>query len=389
MSGKRGQDASAIATLVITIGLVIVLFVLLLPQAEREKLISLEDENETGDVDENGKILKEGTVLLAVAPGRIFPKERKEFYLSIPPTRLFSRVQADRIRLENFLGVSTGLFSKKAESLFFNLKNVDTIEGAQLFFFVQDASGKLRIELNGNQLFDGEIEKRELPIQVPLRYLKESNLMEFSTHGGFFGSQYDLSDIYLKLEQREERTQTSKTFQLTKGEAEGITKARLEYFINCFQLREEGVVSITLNGRPVTTDVASCDAGLQTIGLNVKDLRQGANVLEFEITRGDYRLDDMEIHAETKEEQIAFYNFDITEDQYEDVQDDEKEVLVILRFEDDEEELKEYTMEVNGEKIIVKTRLMSDRRDVSNLLERGVNSIKILPEDSFEVLDLS
>ena len=364
------------------------LFVLLLPQAEREKLISLEDENETGDVDENGKILKEGTVLLAVAPGRIFPKERKEFSLSIPPTRLFSRVQADRIRLENFLGVSTGLFSKKAESLFFNLKNVDTIEGAQLFFFVQDASGKLRIELNGNQLFDGEIEKRELPIQVPLRYLKESNLMEFSAHGGFFGSQYDLSDIYLKLEQREERTQTSKTFQLTKGEAEGITKARLEYFINCFQLREEGVVSITLNGRPVTTDVASCDAGLQTIGLNVKDLRQGANVLEFEITRGDYSLEDMEIHAETKEEQIAFYNFDITEDQYEDVQDDEKEVLVILRFEDDEEELKEYTMEVNGEKIIVKTRLMSDRRDVSNLLERGVNSIKILPEDSFYVLAL-
>lgn len=321
MLKKRGNDAATnVATLIFLIALFIIFYVLLIPEESRNELLG---ENFTkGNVPLPGHgVTEAGKVLLTTSPGKVYALEKGQQFIPLTSARLYVKEEDESVDIASKVLVSKGLFSDDSKTLYFKLDNPSSISALNLFFFVSEPTN-LYVEFNGNRVFDGKIESADLPIKLPVKLARQDNTLKIGLTGTYFLTKtVELNSLSVKKSFTTENRVAKRNFVLSASERQGLKAAHLNYFINCMFIdpKSNGEVMISLNGRTIFSDFVVCDAGPQVLTLGLDDIKSGNNVITFEISKGDYSFESMELVLDLSETLYPEYNFDMSTDDYDSV----------------------------------------------------------------------
>ncbi len=312
--------ATNIATLVFLIALFITFYVLLVPEETRKSLLGEDFTKGKVPVPGHG-ITSAGKVLLTTSPGKVYAIEKGTQSIPLTAARLYVKDQSETIDLADKISISKGVFSDKPKELYFKLSDYSSVKSLNLFFFVSKPLN-IYVEINGNRIYEGKITTSDIPINIPAKLVRKDNTLKIGLSGTYVMTEsIDLTSLYIKKVSTVENRVAKRNFVLSDSEKRGLKSAYLDYFINCMFIdpNNNGEVSVSLNGRVIFSDYVVCDAGLQEIKLDVADIRSGTNVLTFEISKGDYYFESMELLLDISDKYFPQYTFEMSSDDYDDI----------------------------------------------------------------------
>ncbi len=387
---RKGQGN--VAGFIAMIALFILIYILLLPEQEKEKLLQGTSGGGFGDraPSYSGISGREFRTLLSESPGLVSPFLAEVVDRPLASVNLFSVVDDEDEMLARNIFVSDSLFDSEEKELIFNVNDLGNLESVKLLFFIKKrvGNGNLVIELNGNEIFDGKIETSDLPIELAKSLIGNVNRIKFSVERDKWIStnSYELSDIIVSKEIRSENSREARAFVLGKGERDNLASMTLYFFVNCFTARENGNLQVVLNGKVIHEGLVVCDAGEVSIGINLVELVEGRNVLEFRIDKGRYVLEQVLVQGAIERSNFPGYFFTL---QVVDLGaiDSGAHVLMDLLFLDDGLR-KAGTIFVNGFPVYIDTFLDREGLDITDFVTDGQNVIKVIPETQFEILNL-
>lgn len=379
---KRGQQTSAqpIATLIGLIGLFMLGYILLIPPAEREALLG----EEFGPGFDKDKVSED--ILLDVKPGLV-GEQRITVTKDLPTVNLFTTTETEVDGIVTSLSVRRNAFFNRKENITFNLINLNEIEKLELFFFVTEGEGDLIIKLNGNKIFENKVVSR-LVLELPLSKLIEgNNVIEFSVSdvgAKFWGENiYVLNDLKLIKKFRVENKEAEVIFNIEEGDFNNLDNAFLNYFLFCGS-KVRGNLRVSINDNNVFSGVPRCNV-YSGISVPISDLKKGRNVVKFSIDRGDYVIDKLEVELTLKSKSVTSYSFNLDSSEFNDVIDGDKNVILEISVSDfDRGDFLDIF--VNNVVLNIDSELFIE--DISDVIVRGRNTIKLRAVGSFEVDNL-
>lgn len=378
---KRGQG-TAVANFILMFALFIVVYIILLPPGAKEQLITTDKEGAQ----------VEGQLLVSESPGLVKPFLREITSRRLQPIKLFALTETEPKLLARSLSVSTSVFSTKSEDLKFDLPELEDLTDLSIIFLVQDASGKLILTINDQEFFNDFVRTEDLPIEIPLKALKkENNILTIaaSSPGLRFlsANKYSLKDIQLVKKSAVENKKESRNFIVTPSENKGLVSSTLSFFINCLRVKELGTLKIFLNSKEISNRFMVCDAGQVELEINPDDVYEGENLLEFEVDKGEYTLDQIILDNELESEDYPKYFFSLQRSELFAVEDGAASVELELDF-DDAGYRKAATLLINGERVYLDTLGRTSVIDISDYAVEGENFIKIVPREEFDIVNL-
>ena len=192
---RKAQGGLNAAILVTIIGGLIIIYILFLPEDEREALL----ENKTIDRgDDDDDELGEG-ILLREFIGRIDTVEEIEDK-DIPNIFLFETTNAKELQRINPFIVRNGVFDEKIKTIDFGIDDLENVDNVILSFRAKKRDGTLTIKLNNNIIFENDIDSETVsPISLDRALLRDANTLEFSVSSVGFRfwktNEYSLEDI--------------------------------------------------------------------------------------------------------------------------------------------------------------------------------------------------
>ena len=382
---KKGEaNASNVAVVVFLIALFLAIYILLLPPADRDALLN---DNSTATtlpgevVDDNGAV-----ILLQQKPGMLKPLESDVAEHRIDPVNLYFKDEPIVSDLATSIVVKKSDFSEQTRKLSFNSDDLNDIQSANLFFSVDSGDGNLIITLNDVDVFDEKSEGLQ-NVVLPVEMLKESNILEFKVSSpgwNFIGrNEYSLRDLKVRQNLQLTNTKEERSFVLSSAEkGDGV----LEYKLFCNSAGKNARLKITLNAREISNELLTCRSASREVEIANKDMKEGENKLIFQINEGDYLLNEIKLKVDSDTGGSVDYKFPITDDEFKQIEDGEKEAELTLEFSDKKQH--QLTLELNGDEISVDTDEKNYLQDVTRFVDAGTNRIKIMPENEFDLVSL-
>ncbi len=380
MIGRKCQSAVEVSVLIFLLAVAIVGYIILLPEADRNALIgeqATEDKNSVS-----------GEVLISESLGKISPSKSTSQKRQLEPIRLYSTVESNAESLVSSLSVSRNLIQNNYREITFDVDNLNELEGLGLLFLVSESSGTLKIELNDNWVYEGDLTSNELPLDLPVDYLlNENNVLKLSTNLAwniFSPSYYLLQDIRLIEDYRVSDIISTRTFSVEDPTI--VSSATLNYYITC-NADDEGVLTISMNDQELFSDMIFCKYLQERELVLDEDYLRTSNTLKFEINKGDYNIEEIEVVVKTKTRDYPTVSFDVDSDLYSQIISGEKEVYLKLSFGDD-------SSNKQGEVLVQEYSFSFDtyegtyEKEISEYIENGVNTLTIEPENNMNIENL-
>lgn len=377
--GKAETSKTAsVAGLILLIFFFLIGYLVLLPSEERAELLDIKIE------DKGDELLEEGAEsILVKTPGYLGPyaldKEEKE----LGSISLYSTMEQESDLLGSRLYVSRNIFSNNYQDMNFKLEDVYDLTALGLFFNVVSGKGKIIVRLNENNIYQGQGTSFDLPINLPLNFLKYNNkltIMASSPGLNIFRSNYyELRDVSLVKTEKFVNKEEVRMFSVDKEQMK--SDGKLEFYVNCLKVgKAQGILEVSLNERNIFTKRIGCDTGKNMVEVRKEYFKDGENSLKFEIDRGDYKIEDLNLEYSIKTGENPMYYFSIDEE------DLYKEFELRLLF--GRGELKRAMIILNGEEISMISEEEEWVKDISGYLDKGENYIKIIPKNEFEITHL-
>lgn len=434
---KRRGAAANIATLVFLIALFILFYVLLIPEDARKELLG--DDFTKGTKPSYGAITDQGKSLLSASPGNVYALQKGSFSLPLTNAKLYVKDEEVVINLADSLTISKGLFSDSPRTLFFKIDNPAVAKKLNLFMFINEPSN-IYIDLNGNRIFEGPVESANIPVTLPLRFVRQDNTLKIGLAGSYMLTKsLRLNSLLVKETFVNENRVATRSFAVSESELPSLRSAYLDYFVNCLSVssRNQGELTLSFNNKILFSDVIDCDAAPRTIKLDTSSIKAGTNFVSFEISKGEYNLESMSLVLDVAEKFYPQYNFEVSDDDYKDIKSDcssndydsclgdcgltcksgcsgynnynncynscfsdcedecsvsycstGKDVILQLEFPNSRNR-KIASITVNEDVISMDTVQDVFFRDISSSINRGANHIKIIPKNDFEVKALT
>lgn len=387
---KKGQkfipDTGANAATFVGILIVVILFyILFLPQEERNKL--LEDETKPG------QIIKEGNniTLLEEQIGRIDFRSMDKFNHSIPSFTLFKTTNADVLKRINPFYIRNGWFDKKFYNTSFNLANPEQTSNVLLSLTATKYKGMLTIKLNNNVIFEAELTGETVePIILSSEQLQKDNRLEFTVAkvGWKFWTtnEYAFQNVEVIGDVTDISRQESKNvFYATESEVTNIERATLKYSPEC-DPDTVGALNIAINSKNIFSGVPDCGI-LNKIEFNPGLVEVGSNNVVFKTQEGSYLVDLIMVNTQLKEKTFPIYYFDVNSTIYEGVNSGNLSTFIRFRFVEDDED-KEFDLSVNGHLTRVDQRKAYYEKRIDSFIEDGNNYIEIRPKSILNIVDM-
>src|SRR3989344_2694284 len=378
---KKAQAApysgSSVAIFILLMGLFLAVFVLLLPPEEREMLLyqNLTENKEESKVSES--------LILEQSPGVLRVSKDDEIIHKIGSINLYSKEEPKITDLAASLYLEMSLFSETKRNLMFNINDLENLESVNLVFSASESRGNLVISINGIIIYDNKVLGLE-NIVLPRDILQKNNNIEFSLSSpgiNLFGKNvYRLSNI--KIRESYELTNTRESREIMLSDQE-TGDGELSFFLYCNSITGGSRLRIFINNEEIKNEVISCTTIERKIEISKNDIDTGTNSLMFQIDKGDYIFNEIELNVKTEFNGAVNYKFPITENQYDDVLSDDKEAILYMEFNDDE--MKKATISVNGNEFSLDTDEIDYEVDISRLLKENNNFIKIIPLKGFNI----
>ena len=395
---KKGEAPGIIVYwLIALIGLFLIVYVILLPEGEKEKLVN--DPTTIGnEVDytttqgNKGTDLRPGlrpptqTLLLSETPGKLLPYGQSLFVKPLASLNLFAEENKREERLTNSISLRSNLFAGTESTRYtFRLDDPKAITKLQLLALVQVNKGEIIVKVNNKEVYKGRLTTNELPLLIPRGFLQRTNTISFSVPSGALGKNtYQLNDVSLFITDRSTHTQEFRDLVLSRSQLYDLDNLALYYFVNCFTLRERGTLQIYLNGNLLSQQLIVCDAGEISQDIPLNQLVEGRNILEFTIDEGKYILEQVSLEGNTGTGRVPTYFFTL---QIADLAT-RQQVGVDMKF-FDQRDRKVGTLLINGFEYYIDTRSNGAYFDITPHVTEGQNVLKIIPTTELDIIDLA
>ena len=388
-SKKRAQrDAASAANLVALLGLFLILYILFVPPAERDLLLSGRTET-PGDTPSDGALV---SYLVNTQPGRLNYIFKSEFDHQIPSFTLRESKYSNILAEENSFVLHRSWFSNQAHSIQFSVPSVRQATSLKLTFNVNaQPKGNLIISLNGNVFFNRELNGGMVnPITIPIDLLSSENTLEFMLSPAdlvfWRANNYQITDLLLAGDFLETSTlENSHRFFLSDVEKGNIGEARLLFSPSCNR-NTVGRLSIFLNGQSIYSSIPDCNS-LTNVFFN-PNILEDENIITFSSAEGEYLISLANVKTRITDQEYPTYYFELPESTYEKLRSGRQYLEIEMSLQDDER-FKEAYILVNSVKFFLNTRTNEFSRKIPHeVLEKGTNSIQIQPLNSFEVIRL-
>ena len=382
ISNKKAAMNAAL--LIAIIAGLIILYIIFLPDSEREQIL------------DNGENLDGGTgtgagSLLKVAPGALSTSSDLESEKSLPDIFLQESVNAKEIASTNPFIVQNGWFNKKDFKWDFDLENTD-VDNAVLSFTTKKRSGELAIKLNNDLIFESEITKDIInPIKLDRKKLMDSNTLEFSVSsvGAKFWStnEYSLDNIKIIGDITDKSRQESENiFVITENELQAADLANLKFIPYCSSVRDISNLEIYVNNKKVFSNNPVCDKPYnQAIPKNV--LNAGENNIVFKTKKGTYSIEQIRISLDYKEPKTKTYYFQVSDEAFTRIRNGDANVVVTIKLIDDGKQ-KRVKMDINGKAETVDTSKSVFTEKINTKISKGNNYIRLEPFEDVEIVEL-
>lgn len=320
------ENSSNAAFLILIIAVIIVFYILFLSPEDRATLLDTEGIPGTPTQISGGYSHLVGTTPFSQKIGHIDYVRESTIQHELSSFRIFTQTDANVITDVSSLYVKNSAFEKKGVEVPFSVDE-DATDNVMMTFNVYRSSGGLRIYLNGETLFEGELkEGTPPPISIPNNLLKKNNILYFSATSPGFAfwtmHQYELTNVRLTGD----ITDSSNNFNVQKiyigqSEFDHMKKATIEFYPDC-SVRESGRLTVSINGETVYYGTPDC--GVKNyFEIGKPALIQGENKLEFISDGGSYIIDMLELDVELEDPEYPMYYFEMDEDLFVDVVADE------------------------------------------------------------------
>lgn len=382
---RQGQGGIEISVLVILIAMFILIYVILLPPADRDELL-----NETNIVLPGVPVGAE--VILSESPGNVFSYSRNLKTEKIEPIHLYSRDDSETTSLVKAMKVSRNLLKDTYRTVLFTMDDLDTLKELKLFMLVSDSRGRMTIRLNDNIVYQGILTGDQLPITIPKEYLRTNNKLEFSLNLPGFSEFYKtnfylLEDVSLIKVYSKTNKEADRVFFVDMEDDQRVRNSKLHYILSCNQLEDRGSLEIKLNYNLQSKDAVFCGYSDEIVlPLEEKDLSDdGRNLLSFKIDKGDYSLEQVRVVSELAKSTYPKYVFDIDSDEFAALEDGSKKLYLRMTF---GEGRNKATLFIQDSQFSFDTSRDDYAKDITRMVDNGANFIKIVPKENFEIKSL-
>jgi len=390
---RKGQGGVNAAVLVAVISGLIILYILFLPEAEREALLENKSVSKTSS--SKDKLDDEG-VLLREFPGNLDSVEGV-IDKNIPNIFLFEKTSAKELERINPIIVRNGWFDEKIRTVSFSIDDTDNTDNVILSFKAKKHEGILTINLNGEILYESDIESETVnPIRLKRNKLLDENTLEFSVSSVGFRfwktNEYSLDDIIVVGDITDKSKQESKNiFTLTSTELFNVERADLRFVPYCGSEAKVGVLDIFINSRDVFSAVPVCeDSYRQPIPISV--LNSGENKVIFRTNKGSYSVEQIKVEFVEKDVRTEIFFFEVNQSVIDDIKDDEVDIILTIEFTDDERN-KRADLNINDRGLSIDqekrfyTKTLNDDDD-PDFIEEGNNFIEIEPRTRLDIIEI-
>ncbi len=386
---RRSAQATQAATLIVIIGILIIFYILFLPEETRQELLGDEDDYKNGAGKEKEEEIR---LLLDETPGILLSHKRDEYEYKLSSVTLYSTEEGKQIERFNPFLVKRTYLANGPHSFSFILDNPQAYDNLLLSFDVKEGKGALRITLNDNVIFEGEIAPgNSPPISLRKGYLQKENKIVFESEKvgllSFLSKNfYEITNTKIFADVTDFSQQSSRiSFFITPSQYENIETSRLEYVPEC-DVKRVGPLVIDINGVEIFSGLPDCGI-INVVHFSPNYLNKGSNELGLQSDRGRYLIDLIKIKTQLKEPVYPVYYFNLNQSEYEDVRFNQSEINLSLEFIDDLE-YKEAKLVINGIEVgfYQKERLYS--RIIDSYIQEGNNALKIIPKTRLEIINL-
>ncbi|MBL7055604.1 hypothetical protein ISS07_01690 [Candidatus Woesearchaeota archaeon] len=382
---KKAQGGTNAAVLIAVIAALILLYIVFLPDAEREALL----ENKTVDRSSDG----DGTdVLLREFPERLDTVEEIEDK-DIPNVLLFETTNAKELENINPFIVRKGWFDEKTKETEFAIENLDNTDNVILSFKAKEHKGTLTITLNNEIIYENDLESQTVaPITLKKNLLREENKLIFSVSpvGMKFWrtNEYSLEDVKVIGDITDKTKQESKNvFTLTSTDLFNIEEANLRFVPYCGNVEDVGTLDITLNSRNLFSAVPVCeDAYKQAIPLGM--LNSGENNIVLRTNKGSYSVEQIRVTFKEEDVKTNVYFFEINDTTLEDIESGAEDVILKMEFVEDND-LKRADININDRFITLDVDERTFSKDITDYIKEGNNFIEIRPRTRLDIVELT
>ena len=269
----------------------------------------------------------------------------------------------------------------------YDIGNVDNV---LLSFSAPKRKGVLTVNLNDNMIYEYEPTKVNIIIKLEKNMLEEINTLEFdvSSVGMKFWrtNMYNIENIKVVGDITDVSKQESQNvFELTDAEYTNLDKASLRFIPYCSDARDVGVLGVFMNNRNVYSAVPVCDDPVKIPILGT--LSSGENKIVFKTGKGSYGIEQIKVDLELKDVRTIAYYFEIDEEDYADILDDEKDVNITIEFVDDNE-LKKGELNINRHRTTIDQYKPIYSRVISGWVEEGNNYVELKPKTTLKIVDI-
>lgn len=387
---KGATSEYPVTWLIAVIGLFLLTYIILLPPGEKERLVGEQPVGGGyGGVSGGGQITS--GIFLSEHPGILYPPESRIINTPLASASLFSTIEPGSESLASSVTVKNSAFREEKKDLAFSLADAHNIQDAQLLFLVKEGNGDLIVSLNGQEIFRGQVSVDDLPLRLPRSLLQTINHLEFRVSGPglniFASHEYVLKDVQIFFKRLSENKLEARTFVVSNAELPHLQRMTLYFLINCFTLREDGRLVVTLNGKVIADGLVVCDAGPAALELDNAHLIAGRNVLTFSVDKGKYVLEQMVLQRDIGPDDTARYLFTLQVADFQFIAAGAHPVLDMQLANDGLRKIG--TVYVNGFPVYLDT--FADRfvYDLAGLVGPGTNIVRIVPAVPMDIVSMT
>lgn len=301
----KAQTGAAI--LVALLAVLIILYVLFLPPAERAALLG-EGTTTPGGGTGTGAAQ---TLLFSAPVGRVYLVGTPAISHDVPSLSIRTTESGNVLSKADSIVVSNNAFEKQPHTLTFAADSALTRNAVLSMNVVSKTDGNIVISLNDVQIFNQDVQTRSIP-PLALDNLQSMNTLKFEASGVGFAfwttNTYTLSNVKVTADVTDVSVSSSRqSFAVSAQEFATLERAQLSFVPVCLR---DGSLRILLNGVEIFAGIPDCGA-INTLELAPSRVYEGENTLQFITADGDMIIDRGLVQTQSKQQQNRVFRFNI------------------------------------------------------------------------------
>jgi hypothetical protein len=383
---RRGQTTGPAAATVVLTGLIIVLYLLFLPPAQREALLN----NASPITIDDPSIIDPHDRLLMVAPRIVDPIEQRSHSIPLSSFLLQSRTDERSVASYTDVNLMSSRTDKRLLSREISFDHEYIFSNQMIVLNIERTNAPIIVYWNDQRIYHHQPRPGTIIIDNFGR-IERSNRIRIEVADPAWWQIFRTNhasitrvDIIARIHDARD-AESQQSFVLSREQHENIESAYLRYYPRC-QVRP-GQLLIRVNSQLMQSQAPDCNRDTQ-VQIDVHRLTEGRNAIDYLLASGVLHIDSPTIYLTLKRPLEPLYYFEIDAGQWRDIRENRKKGRFEMIFVRGSGQ-KDIDVIINGRVIRIDTAEDRFVRDITEYMVEGENYIKLQPRRRAETVQMN